>query len=174
MPNYTRRDGVLNLFSHFPFNVVAPDIGSDRVFVRVDGPMIADFQNFPGPKMYNANGNPVKTNTKGSTRLHLDMADALNIMAYAAPDAEGGEGGAIWDIFRAEDSPRIRQFLSTKEGQDPIHSHEVYLDDGARCELWKQYNVNSYRVYQKTGQAVFIPAGCAHQVGPATCMDDRT
>ena len=27
MPNYVRRDGVLNIASHFPSNTVAPDIG---------------------------------------------------------------------------------------------------------------------------------------------------
>ena len=27
MPNYVRRDGVLNIASHFPANTVAPDIG---------------------------------------------------------------------------------------------------------------------------------------------------
>jgi [histone H3]-dimethyl-L-lysine9 demethylase len=33
VPNYTRRDGALNIASHFPTNTIAPDIG---------------------PKMYNA------------------------------------------------------------------------------------------------------------------------
>lgn len=27
MPNYVRRDGVLNIASHFPSNTVAPDLG---------------------------------------------------------------------------------------------------------------------------------------------------
>ena len=27
MPNYVRRDGVLNITSHFPSNTVAPDVG---------------------------------------------------------------------------------------------------------------------------------------------------
>lgn len=30
VPSYTRRDGVLNLVSHFPKNTVAPDIGELR------------------------------------------------------------------------------------------------------------------------------------------------
>ncbi|KAJ7666546.1 hypothetical protein B0H17DRAFT_1089633 [Mycena rosella] len=146
IPNYVRRDGVLNLASHFPSNTVAPDLG---------------------PKMYNANANQVAFGTKGSTRLHMDMADALNIMTYAAPGLDGEEGSAAWDLFRAQDSDEIRQFLRaryTTVGLDPIHSQQVYLDDEARRELYEQCGVKSYRVYQKAGEAVFIPAGCAHQV----------
>lgn len=30
VPNYTRRDGVLNVASHFPSNTVAPDLGMLR------------------------------------------------------------------------------------------------------------------------------------------------
>jgi lysine-specific demethylase 3 len=123
---------------------------------------------FPGPKMYNANANRETFGNKGSTRLHMDMADALNLMTYAAPDADGQEGCAAWDLFRAQDSDNIRQFLRAKFAiiaQDPIHSQQVYLDDEARRQLWEEYGVKSYRVYQKAGEAVFIPAGCAHQVG---------
>ncbi|KAJ7487749.1 Clavaminate synthase-like protein [Mycena galericulata] len=146
MPNYVRRDGTLNLASHFPFNVVAPDLG---------------------PKMYNANANLVSPNNKGSTRLHMDIADAVNIMTYAAPAPDGSEGRAAWDLFRAHDSDKLRLFLRRKfslEGLDPIHSQQVYLDDDARQELLRDYGVKSYRVYQTAGQAIFIPAGCAHQV----------
>jgi len=28
VPNYTRRDGVLNIASHFPTGVMAPDLGN--------------------------------------------------------------------------------------------------------------------------------------------------
>jgi lysine-specific demethylase 3 len=117
--------------------------------------------------MYNANANRVAFGTKGSTRLHMDMADALNLMTYAAPDADGKDGCAAWDLFRAQDSDKIRQFMREKfvlTGLDPIHLQQIYLDDEARRLLWEEYDVKSYRVYQKAGEAVFIPAGCAHQV----------
>ncbi|KAJ7429071.1 Clavaminate synthase-like protein [Mycena galericulata] len=147
VPSYARDDGVFNIASHFPFNVIAPDLG---------------------PKMYNAHANLEDSNTQGSTRLHMDMADAINIMAYAARDPKGEEGRAAWDIFRAQDSDKIRLFMDMKynlpPGEDPIHSQKIYLDDDARLELWTTFKVKSYRVYQTAGQAVFIPAGCAHQV----------
>jgi lysine-specific demethylase 3 len=106
---------------------------------------------------------------------------------------DGSPGYAIWDLFRAEDSDKIREFLrkkfapgsvAVKNGQqqqtqaekaaalqiqtiavhDPIHSQHFYLDVELRRQLWDEYEVKSYRIYQRPGEGVFIPAGCAHQV----------
>lgn len=96
------------------------------------------------------------------------MADALNIMTYAADSPDGSPGCAAWDLFRAEDSVKIRDFLKAKfPGSiptDPIHGQQVYMDEVMRKELAEKCGVFSYRVYQRPGEAVFIPAGCAHQV----------
>ncbi|TCD62733.1 hypothetical protein EIP91_006458 [Steccherinum ochraceum] len=147
VPNYVRRDGVMNIASHFPSNTVAPDLG---------------------PKMYNAMASFEGQGSKGSTRLHMDMADAVNIMLYASPTPDGKPGGAVWDLFKAEDAVKLRKFLRKKfKGQyqnDPIHSQTFYLDTQLRQELFDDYGIQSHRVYQTPGQAVFIPAGCAHQV----------
>lgn len=108
---------------------------------------------------------------KGSTRLHMDMADAVNIMLYSEKRPDGGEGMAAWDIFRAEDSHKIRRFLRKHfKGQftnDPIHSQTFYLDIHMRRQLFEEFGVCSWRLYQRPGEAVFIPAGCAHQVNGA-------
>jgi len=155
-PTYTRRDGVLNLVSHFPKNTIAPDVG---------------------PKMYNALATDEKPGTLGTTKLHMDMADAVNIMVHAGPCGDQ-EGYAIWDIYRAEDSEKIREYLKkfpspfilkplpdgSSPEQDPIHTQGFYLDPTKRKELYDQHGVYSHRIYQRPGQAVFIPAGCAHQV----------
>ncbi|KAG8787258.1 hypothetical protein FRC12_015745 [Ceratobasidium sp. 428] len=150
IPNYTRRDGVLNLASHFATNGVAPDLG---------------------PKMYNAFVSSEAPGGQGSTRLHMDMADAVNIMMFAS-SSKGREdpGVAAWDIFRASDSDKIRAYLRREFGEkatgggDPIHSQLFYLDSDDRKQLYQQENVYSWRIYQRPGDAVFIPAGCAHQV----------
>lgn len=83
----------------------------------------------------------------------MDIADAINIMVYAAPDARGRPGCAVWDIFRASDSDRIRAFLKRKFGRrysvvDPIHSQLFYLNSDLRLELAETMEVISWRIYQ--------------------------
>lgn len=118
--------------------------------------------------MYNAMTSSLAEGSKGTTRLHMDMADALNIMTYASPCPDGSLGCAAWDLFRAEDSDKLRSFLRKRiQGigiQDPIHSQQIYLDEVLKKELWETQGVKSYRIYQRPGEAIFIPAGCAHQV----------
>jgi lysine-specific demethylase 3 len=118
--------------------------------------------------MYNAMASNETQGSKGTTRLHMDMADALNIMTFASPAPDGSPGTAAWDLFRAEDSDKIRKFLRKKfQGtfqHDPIHSQQIYLDSTLRRQLLDDFGVKSHRIYQRPGEAVFIPAGCAHQV----------
>ncbi|WVN88947.1 uncharacterized protein L203_104162 [Cryptococcus depauperatus CBS 7841] len=148
VPDYTRRDGVLNLYSHFPPGPTRPDIG---------------------PKMYAAFAASELPGGFGSTRLHMDVADAVNIMFHAEPLPDGSLGCAVWDLYRVEDADKIRDFLINKFGKthsfiDPIHSQTFYLDSQLRRELWDKMGVAGWRIYQYPGQAIFIPAGCAHQV----------
>lgn len=118
--------------------------------------------------MYNAMASTQTPGSKGSTRLHMDMSDALNIMTYASPLPDGSPGCAAWDLFKAGDSDKLRGFLRKRfKGSfqhDPIHSQQFYLDETLRKELLEECGIMSYRVYQRPGEAVFIPAGCAHQV----------
>jgi len=60
LPEYTDRAGSLNLASRLPGFFVRPDLG---------------------PKMYNAYGSALSPQT-GSTNLHLDISDAVNLMVY--------------------------------------------------------------------------------------------
>ncbi|KAL1711512.1 hypothetical protein EV715DRAFT_215224, partial [Schizophyllum commune] len=147
VPAYTRRDGYMNIASHFPTNAVAPDLG---------------------PKMYNAQASTTGEGSKGSTRLHMDMADALNVMTYAASETrDSPPAGAAWDIFRPEDSATVRQYMRQSlhpTSSDPIHSQHYYLDDKLRSELFAETGVRSFHFHQLPGEAVIIPAGCAHQV----------
>lgn len=138
--------------------------------------------------MYNSLASSQEPGSKGSTRLHMDMADALNVMLYASKCEDGTEGYAVWDLFKAEDSDKLRGFLRGRFGQpkngsqglpgmgggsgnggiviahDPIHGQQFYLDVELRQALFDEYGVKSYRIYQRPGDGVFIPAGCAHQV----------
>lgn len=153
-PEYTTREGVLNLASCYPTGVIQPDLG---------------------PKMYNAWPAGEGVGGQGTTRLHMDIADAVNIMLYAVPPQgddvpdEHKAGVAAWDIFRAEDADTLRAFLREEHAKlnlkdDPIHIQRFFISAPQRVKLYRDYGVKSWRIYQKAGEAVFIPAGCAHQV----------
>ncbi|XP_037662457.1 lysine-specific demethylase 3A [Choloepus didactylus] len=181
LPEYTRRDGKLNLASKLPNYFVRPDLG---------------------PKMYNAYGLITPEDRKyGTTNLHLDVSDAANVMVYVGiPKGECDEEeevlktiqdgdsdeltikrfiegkekpGALWHIYAAKDTEKIREFLkkvSEEQGQenpadhDPIHDQSWYLDRALRKRLHQEYGVQGWAIVQFLGDVVFIPAGAPHQV----------
>ncbi|XP_033207104.1 probable JmjC domain-containing histone demethylation protein 2C isoform X3 [Belonocnema kinseyi] len=131
LSEYTHRTGRLNLASRLPDCFVRPDLG---------------------PKMYNAYGSALHPN-KGTTNLHLDISDAVNVMVYVGIPKDGdndehikealravdeagcdiltrrrvrerGEApGALWHIYAARDADKIRDLLNA-----------VALERGARLE----------------------------------------
>ncbi|XP_072251967.1 lysine-specific demethylase 3B isoform X2 [Leuresthes tenuis] len=189
LPEYTKRDGRLNLAARLPNFFVRPDLG---------------------PKMYNAYGLISTEDRKvGTTNLHLDVSDAVNVMVYVGiPHGENGqedeaeisgrkevmttidegdvdemtkrrvhEGkekpGALWHIYAAKDAEKIRELLrkvGEEQGQenppdhDPIHDQSWYLDQVLRRRLYEEYGVQGWAIVQFLGDAVFIPAGAPHQV----------
>ncbi|KAJ1968323.1 hypothetical protein IWQ62_001312 [Dispira parvispora] len=155
IPEYTHRDGQCNLVSRLPQCFIPPELG---------------------PKMYVAYGSNDDEGGRGTTNLHLDMADAINLMVYASssPNARRKEplprAAAVWDIYHYDDLPKIRRFLRQhmeKQGMgydDPIHDQSIYLDSTLRASLFSSEGVRGWRIYQNVGEAVFVPAGCAHQV----------
>lgn len=181
LPEYTHRDGVLNLAGRLPPWFVRPDLG---------------------PKMYNAYGSALYP-TKGTTNLHLDISDAVNVMVYvgipqdgnaqlhieealkaideggcdslmrARVRSRGAKPGALWHIYNARDADKIRELLTKaaiERGEkleahhDPIHDQSWYLDAELRKRLYRDYGVEGYAIAQCLGDAVFIPAGAPHQV----------
>ncbi len=131
VPDFTRRDGVINIASFFPDIRTQPDIG---------------------PKMYNAFTGKETVDGLGTTRLHMDMADAINVMLYANEPTPGVTGCAVWDIYRSEDANAIREFLSVRfknyRFHDPIHSQIFYMNEAIRRELFEEKGVFSFRIYQ--------------------------
>ncbi|KAK9454071.1 hypothetical protein V1511DRAFT_522240 [Dipodascopsis uninucleata] len=186
-PCYTKREGYFNLVSMFSKEYNIPDLG---------------------PRMDVAYPSSHSENGKGTTNLHLDVADTCNIMMYAQPYRSdnlsndennidilrGDEAiGAIWDIFRAEDCKKLRQFILDREQEspetynnpflaakrdkakgskvvpkfstdDPIHRQVFYLTDPELALLKQRFGIVPYRVWQGPGDSVMIPAGCPYQV----------
>ncbi|KAJ9566189.1 hypothetical protein OSB04_002155 [Centaurea solstitialis] len=216
------RTGFLNLAVKLPPDILKPDLG---------------------PKTYIAYGMAQELGRGDSvTKLHCDMADAVNILTHTAkvsisdqqqlaieklkrrhrlqderekhenlvrcgdgfngrkdesiptnesitsetgvslydlPPQEDMEetGGALWDIFRREDVPMLEEYLSkhSKEFRHtygcpvnqvyhPIHDQAFYLTLEHKRKLKEEYGVEPWTFEQRVGEAVFIPAGCPHQV----------
>jgi hypothetical protein len=141
---YCSEDGYFNVSNRLPEEYMPPDLG---------------------PKMFISQGsNP---DIKSCTKLHCDMADAVNVMCFSKTNS----AAAIWEIFASKDLPKLRAFvhkLNKKRkrnfGFDPILSESSYLDEDDLIELEKVTGVKPFRFHQKPGDAVFVPAGCAHQV----------
>ncbi|KAJ7567097.1 hypothetical protein O6H91_02G132000 [Diphasiastrum complanatum] len=86
-------------------------------------------------------------------------------------------GGALWDIFRREDVPKLRAYLMKHREEfkhvdnkpvekilHPIHDQTLFLDEEHKKKLKEEFEVEAWTFEQKLGEAVFIPAGCPHQV----------
>ncbi|KAL3521651.1 hypothetical protein ACH5RR_019800 [Cinchona calisaya] len=86
-------------------------------------------------------------------------------------------GGAVWDIFRREDVPKLTKYLEKhwKEFHHidnvpvisvvhPIHDQTFYLNEDHKKQLKQEFDIEPWTFEQYTGEAVFIPAGCPHQV----------
>ncbi|KAI0667787.1 hypothetical protein C8Q78DRAFT_981528 [Trametes maxima] len=145
MQSYTRNDELRNLAAHFP---ISPS-------------SVSNLKPDLGPKMYLATRD---INKAGSTCLHLDATSAVNILVYTSDE---DSPGALWHIFRAEDTDVLRRYLRSlpvgKAFDDPIHARSIYLTPQMLSELEVQ-GVRPFAVQQRFGEAIFIPAGCAHQV----------
>jgi lysine-specific demethylase 3 len=80
----------------------------------------------------------------GSTKLHKDLTDAVNIMLWASTLAGGVPGSALWHIFPASVSHLICKFLR-EQGfvvlGDLIHSQRVYFTPAMLELLFKQYGI---------------------------------
>ncbi|KND04187.1 uncharacterized protein SPPG_01621 [Spizellomyces punctatus DAOM BR117] len=172
IPEYTHPDGKFNLVSHISENDVPPDLG---------------------PKMYAAYGyNPDQTG--GTTNLHLDVADAANVLVssqrhWVPPSTEPPTTactsspenipphkleGAIWDLFPPSTLTNLRSYLRHHYRHpthphplmidDPIHDQTFYLHPPHLHDLITSHSVRPIRLHQRLGDTVFVPAGFAHQV----------
>ncbi|KAH9911733.1 uncharacterized protein BXZ73DRAFT_56799, partial [Epithele typhae] len=135
-----KADGIMNMASFYADNDNKPDLG---------------------PKMYVANGN--QNANFGTTNLHADVTCAVNNMLWCS---DPSRPGAIWQVFRFEDSDQICRYLIETHGVKnvhPIHSQTVWLTETMLSDL-VAIGVVVYTIEQYVGDMVFIPAGCAHQV----------
>ncbi|CAL0308865.1 unnamed protein product [Lupinus luteus] len=116
----------------------------------------------------NLSGNPELRETKRGPQK-----DSLETES----EAELALGGAVWDIFRRQDVPKLIEYLRKHQKEfrhlynlpvdsviHPIHDQTLFLNERHKKQLKREFNVEPWTFEQHLGEAVFIPAGCPHQV----------
>ena len=83
---------------------------------------------------------------------------AVRVRATSTP-ADGDDAEALCAFLRQ---------VAIEEGRPPpihgIHDQKTYIDAPLRRRLETEAGVVGWRFVQRQGDAVFIPAGCPHQV----------
>ncbi|KAL7599343.1 hypothetical protein Lser_V15G23172 [Lactuca serriola] len=119
-----------------------------------------------------------KENSNNEETEALEEVDNLDDISGSCVDGfDLGDGGALWDIFRREDSPKLEEYLRkhfkefrhifcrpVEQVIHPIHDQTFYLTMEHKRKLKEEFGIEAWTFVQKLGDAVFIPAGCAHQV----------
>src|SRR5580658_8322582 len=103
-----------------------------------------------GPKMYIAYSSVEDGYYHGSTKLHLDMTDAVNIMVWTPGRQQPQHSYALWRIFPQAASSLICDFLRNHAGftgsGHPIHSQSVYFTETMLDELEAQFGVRPFTI----------------------------
>ncbi|KNA19484.1 hypothetical protein SOVF_061170 isoform B [Spinacia oleracea] len=167
------RVGGLNIAAKCPSRTLKPDLG---------------------PKAYIAYGRAQELGCGDSvTKLHCHISDVVNILTHTTDGTphlgrsvhpsgilEGSDNkreGALWDIFRREDVLKLQEYLKGHYMEfrhnhyspfnqviHPIHDQTFYLTEAHKRKLKEEYGIEPWTFVQNLGEAVFIPAGCPHQV----------
>ncbi|KAG2331124.1 hypothetical protein Bca52824_002304 [Brassica carinata] len=115
------------------------------------------------------------TNVESIQEQKLDSPKDTN--GNADESSKAAHGGAVWDIFRREDVPKLIEYLTrhkhefrhlynkpVKSVSHPIHDQSMFLNERQKKQLKEEYDIEPWTFEQHLGEAVFIPAGCPHQV----------
>ncbi|KAI3458003.1 hypothetical protein Pfo_014666 [Paulownia fortunei] len=116
-------------------------------------------------------------NNRISAQTRTNSAMLKDDLQSGKTSPEIAPGAAVWDIFRRQDVPEITEYLQKHQKEfrhynnslvdsvvHPIHDQTFYLDEKHKKQLKEEFNVEPWTFEQHLGEAVFIPAGCPHQV----------
>nr|XP_034917246.1 lysine-specific demethylase JMJ25-like isoform X2 [Populus alba] len=142
------------------------DQGNDRLKEEIDVSEIRGSQPHPS-----------EINEKLKNSEDVLRGAALSGLPSEGETADTAGGGALWDIFRREDVPKLEEYLRkhfkefrhtfcapVEQVDHPIHDQSFYLNLEHKRKLKEEFGVEAWTFEQRVGEAVFIPAGCPHQV----------
>ncbi|GMH07068.1 hypothetical protein Nepgr_008908 [Nepenthes gracilis] len=106
-----------------------------------------------------------------------DNDESMDMIDTEMEVSEPVTGGALWDIFRREDVCKLEEYLNkhfrefrhihcspVPQVVHAIHDQSFYLTEDHKRKLNEEYGIEPWTFVQNLGEAVFIPAGCPHQV----------
>ncbi|KAG5566015.1 hypothetical protein RHGRI_001817 [Rhododendron griersonianum] len=113
-------------------------------------------------------------NDSGSRKSNPEEIDGF---LESNDESEVAHGGAVWHIFRRQDVPKLIEYLQKHKKEfrhrdnlplnsvvHPIHDQTLFLNERHLKQLKEEFNIEPWTFEQHLGEAVFIPAGCPHQV----------
>ncbi|CAA0813422.1 transcription factor jumonji (jmjC) domain-containing protein, partial [Striga hermonthica] len=191
--------GILNLAAKLPEKMLKPDLGP-KTYIAYGYPeelgrgdsvtkLHCDVSDAVNVLMHTADVDPSLYDLKRIKKLKNGHAvqDKEELFStvneddkrteIAMQETNKEEGGALWDIFRREDVPKLEEYLRKHHKEfrhiyglpveqvvHPIHDQSLYLTSYHKGKLKEEFGVEPWTFVQKLGEAVFIPAGCPHQV----------
>ncbi|KAH6822285.1 hypothetical protein C2S53_010683 [Perilla frutescens var. hirtella] len=118
-------------------------------------------------------------------QVHMDANDQVQLSGrkedagskMSSGSLDDAESGALWDIFRQQDVPKLEEYIKRHFNEfrhihgnllpeviHPIHDQTIYLTLEHKKRLKEEYGIEPWTFVQRLGDAIFIPAGCPHQV----------
>ncbi|WOH00471.1 hypothetical protein DCAR_0519834 [Daucus carota subsp. sativus] len=185
------RSGYLNLAVKLPEKSLKPDLGP-KTYIAYGNTQEANIEKLKqlqyAQDEMEFHGTVVKSEGLGSKqqddneeKIKESEENPRNMVSSSLENNIEGidhpEGGALWDIFRRQDSLKLEEYLRKyyKEFRHiyclpldkvvhPIHDQTCYLSMEHKRRLKKEYGIEPWTFVQKLGDAVLIPAGCPYQV----------
>ncbi|KAI8068419.1 hypothetical protein BC940DRAFT_34751 [Gongronella butleri] len=186
VPEYCADMGRLNLASYLSPLFVKPDVGP-KLFIAfgLPPPSVEDIVGTTNIHCDMSDAVNVICHSQPNPYF-ADITDQ-GLNDTDSTGADNKEVVAVWHVFKHEDMSALRAFLTkllepeeygalampkgyrvfrhlNHTNSDPLHGQWVYLNEERLTRLRNEYGVVPWTIYQKQGDAVYVPAGCAHQV----------